>query len=105
MNCQERFRNSTCADQADVAERELSAFIRAVTQLFGYEEAEVSAEDWLGELELVDDPLLSTSRSWRAVTIAASARLANRLPAAQRGRSDRHDGTRIHQRTRRSNAA
>jgi hypothetical protein len=79
MNSQEQFCNSTYADQMHIAERELSAFIRAVTELFGREEAELSAEDWLDESELMDSPPASTSRNWRAVTIAASARLANRL--------------------------
>jgi hypothetical protein len=71
----------------DIAERELSAFIRAVTQLFGPEEAKLSAEDWFDELELMNSLPLS-SGNWRAVTIAASARLANRLAVAQHRRSD-----------------
>ena len=79
MNSQEQFCNSTYADQMHLAERELSAFIGAVTQLFGPEEAKLSAEDWLDESELMDSPHRSTSRDWRAVTVAASARLANRL--------------------------
>jgi hypothetical protein len=83
MNSQERFCNSTYADQMHIAERELSAFIGAVTQLFGPEEAKLSAEDWLYESELVDRPPLSMGRNWRAVTVAASARLANRLAVAQ----------------------
>jgi len=61
-----------------IAGRELSAFIRAVTQLFGPEDAKLSAEDWLDESELMDSPHRATSKEWRAVTIAASARLANR---------------------------
>jgi hypothetical protein len=65
-----------------LAEHELSAFISAVTQLFGPEQANLSAEDWLQESELIDSPPRSTSRDWRAVTIAASARLANRLTVA-----------------------
>ena len=95
MNSQEQFSNSTYADQVHIAERELSAFIRAVTQLFGPEEAKLSAEDWLDESELMDSPTRSTSRNWRAVTIAASARLANRLAVARHRRSDRHVGARI----------
>ena len=35
MDKEESFCNSTCEDQIDMAERELSAFIRAVTELFG----------------------------------------------------------------------
>ena len=78
MNCQEQFCNSTYVDQMHIAERELSAFILAVRQLFGAEEAKLSTEDWLEESDLVDSPPLSTGQNWRAVTIAASARLANR---------------------------
>jgi hypothetical protein len=37
-----------------IAERELFAFIGAVTQLFGPEEAKLSAEDWLDASELMD---------------------------------------------------
>ena len=42
--------NPPCADLMTMAERELSAFFNAVTQLFGSEQAELSAEDWLHEL-------------------------------------------------------
>jgi hypothetical protein len=48
-----------------IAERELSAFIGAVTQLFGPEEAKLSAEDWLNESELMDIPPRSMCRDWR----------------------------------------
>jgi hypothetical protein len=66
----------TCADLMTMAQRELSAFIRAVTDLFGSEQARLSAEDWLDELASMDCLPGSTSRDWRAVTIAALARLA-----------------------------
>jgi hypothetical protein len=89
MGCQEQFCNSNYAAEMDIAERELSAFISAVTQLFGPEEAKLSAGDWLDELELMDNPPRSTSRDWRAVTIAASARLADRLAVAQQRGSSR----------------
>lgn len=79
MSSLAQFCDSTCADQMHMAERELSAFIGAVTQLFGPDEAKLSAEDWLNQALLMDSPRLSTSRNWREVTIAASARLANRL--------------------------
>ncbi|MGB7600519.1 MAG: hypothetical protein WBM24_09455 [Candidatus Sulfotelmatobacter sp.] len=95
MTSQKEFCDLTCADQMRLAERELSAFIRAVTQLFGPEEAKLSAEDWLDESELVNSPARSTSRNWRAVTIAASARLANRLAVAQHRRSACRVGVRI----------
>jgi len=77
MDSQKHFCNSNCAAEMEIAERELSAFISAVTELFGSEEAKLSAEDWLGEAELMDN-LKSTSQKWRAVTIAAAATLANR---------------------------
>jgi hypothetical protein len=35
MDKEESFCNSTCEDQINMAERELSAFIRAVKELFG----------------------------------------------------------------------
>ena len=82
MNTEESFDNSTYTDQIHLAERELASFIGAVTGLFGPEQAKLSAEDWLEESELIDSPPRSTSRDWRAVTIAASARLANRLTVA-----------------------
>jgi len=82
MNTEESFSNSNYTDEMQVAERELSAFISAVTELLGPEQAELSTEDWLHESELIDSPAQSTSRDWRAVTIAASARLANRLTVA-----------------------
>jgi hypothetical protein len=64
-----------------IAERELGAFIRAVTQLFGPEPARLAAEYWVDELELMDT-LPGPSRSdWGSVTVAASARLARRLNA------------------------
>jgi hypothetical protein len=62
-----------------MAERELGAFITAVTELFGSEQARLAAEDWLDELVLRGTLPRLTSRDWRLVTIAASARLANRV--------------------------
>jgi hypothetical protein len=83
MDKEESFCNSTCEDRINMAERELSAFIRAVTELFGPEQAMLSTEDWLDESELMDSPPRATSRDWRAVTVAASARLANRATPAR----------------------
>jgi len=83
MDSQQQFRNSDYGAEMAAAERELSAFIGAVSQLFGAEEAKLSAEDWLDELESMDSPPQSTNRDWRSVTIAASARLATRIPDGQ----------------------
>jgi hypothetical protein len=87
MDTKESFSNSICKEQAQMAERELSAFISAVQELHGPEQAQLAAVDWLDELELMDRQPVSTSREWRVVTIAASARLANRLNAARHDRS------------------
>jgi hypothetical protein len=79
MNSDESFDNATYAHEEHLAERELAAFIGAVKELFGPEQSLLSAEDWLDESELMDSPPRSTSRDWRAVTVAASARLASRM--------------------------
>jgi len=42
------------ADLMVIAERELRAFTRAVTELFGREQARLAAEDWVDELDLTD---------------------------------------------------
>jgi hypothetical protein len=79
MSRKESFSNSLCKEQMEMAEREFWAFISAVKELHGPDHAQLSAVDWLDELELRDSQPRSTSQHWRAVTIAASARLANRL--------------------------
>jgi len=63
----------------NVAERELGAFISAVTELYGPDQATVSADDWLDELESLDTLPASVGREWRLITIAAATRLASRL--------------------------
>jgi hypothetical protein len=87
MNTKESFSNSICKEQMQMAEREFSAFISGVKELLGPDQAQLSAMDWLDELELMDSQPGSTDRHWRAVTIATSARLANRLNAGQHHRS------------------
>jgi len=69
----------TFAELMSMAERELGAFINAVTELFGSEQVRLAAEDWLDELVLVETLPGLISRDWRLITIAASARLANRV--------------------------
>lgn len=86
MNSDELLDNATYADQMHLAEREFAAFIGAVKELFGPEQARLSADDWLDESELMDGAPRSSGRDWRAVTVAASARLANRLTVAPDGR-------------------
>lgn len=79
MNENESFSNSIYEEQTYLAERELSSFIAAVRTQYGRAQARLSAEDWLDESELMDSPPRSEARDWRAVTIAASARLAARV--------------------------
>ena len=73
--------NHPCSDLATMAERELSAFFNAVTQLFGPRQAELSAEDWLHELAEIDG-LPASAREWRLITAKASTRLASRVRAS-----------------------
>ena len=73
--------NPRCADITTMAERELSAFFTAVTQVFGSEHAEFSAEDWLQEL-LEIDSLPASAREWRLITAQVSTRLAARVSAS-----------------------
>jgi hypothetical protein len=73
--------NPRCADLMAMAERELSAFFNAVTQLFGSEQAELSAEDWLHEL-IETDGLPTSAREWRLITAKASTRLPNEVNAS-----------------------
>jgi len=74
-----RYKQSTrskprCADLMTMAERELSAFCHAVTQLFGSEQAELSAEQWVRELTEIDG-LPTSPREWRLITAKVSTRL------------------------------
>ena len=90
MNEPDTFSDSIYEEQTHLAERELSAFIGAVTKLYGSEQARISAEDWLEESELMDSPPRSEERDWRAVTIAASARLANRVNVSTTSAGTQH---------------
>ena len=72
-----------CSELATVAEKELSAFLHAVSELFGPEQALLASEDWLEELELLDWPVEHPPGSallpWRQLSIKAATRLANRV--------------------------
>src|SRR5712672_800865 len=64
-----------------LAEKELSAFIRAVQKLFGAEQARKSALHWIEELERMDWQSGDSIPDWRQATVVASARLALWGPA------------------------
>ena len=73
--------NHVCPDLMTIAERELSAFFNTVTQLFGSEQAVLSADDWLQELIEID-ALPASAREWRLITAKASTRFATRVTAS-----------------------
>lgn len=73
--------NPDCTDLMTMAERELSAFFNSVSELFGSEQAQISAEDWLKELIEIDD-LPASAREWRSITAKVSTRLASRVRAS-----------------------
>ena len=73
--------NPRCADFITMAERELSTFFNAVTQLFGSEQAERAAEDWLQELIKIDG-LPATTREWRLITAKVTTRLPGGVNAS-----------------------
>ena len=70
-----------CTELMTMGERELSAFYSSVTELFGSEQARLSAEDWLQELIKIDG-LPASSREWRLITSKVSTRLASRVRAS-----------------------
>ena len=74
-----------------LAEKELSAFIRAVQKLFGAEQARKSALHWIEELELMDWPSGDSIPDWRQATVVASARLALWGPAIPTGAPEARD--------------
>jgi len=67
-----------CAGVTAMAEHELAALFTAVKELFGRELAELTAEEWLWELEAAEG-LPSSAREWRRITLNISRRLAARL--------------------------
>ena len=73
-------KNPDCTDSMSNAEGELAAFFGAVKELFGSELAELSAKDWLRQLEATDD-LPASTPEWRKLTAKASLCLAHRVNA------------------------
>ena len=70
-----------CAGFMTMAERELAAFFTAVAELFGPEQAEHAADDWLHELIKING-LPASTRTWRMISSRAATRLANRVNAS-----------------------
>ena len=53
---------ATSAELTAMAERELGAFIAAVTELFGSEQAKIAADDWIEEFVLNGQRAIDNSR-------------------------------------------
>ena len=66
------------AQHLALAERQLSAFVTAVHQLFGADQASQAGDIWIEELERADWPSEAPVIDWRKVTIAAAGRLVDR---------------------------
>lgn len=71
-------KRESMAQHLALAERELSAFVTAVHQLFGAEQARRAADGRIEELERADWPSEAPVINWRKVTIAAAGRLVDR---------------------------
>jgi hypothetical protein len=74
-------KNSVCDEVAAIAEREFAAFFNTVKELFGSELAELSAEDWLHELNATNC-LPTSARDWRRITLNVFKRLATHVTAS-----------------------
>lgn len=68
------------------AEKELRAFVHAVDHLFGGEQAQRSALDWIHEIEVMTWPVGDVIPNWRQATIRASVRLCSSHPVNLRRR-------------------
>ncbi len=79
MNKQEPFQSPAYTELVRKTERELGAFISAVTELYGAEQARLSAIDWLDQFESINDASESTTHDWRLVTVRAAVCLVHRL--------------------------
>jgi hypothetical protein len=77
------FQSLTCTELIKMAEHELAAFIRAVTELYGAEHGRLSAKVWLDELESMNSLPQPAGHDWRTVTVAALTRLASHLTATK----------------------
>jgi|GEM_PF-3686002 len=75
MNVHELFSHSIGEEQNPLEDHELAGFISSVKEVFGAKRALAAMQIWLEEADLADIPPISIGRDWRAVSIAASARV------------------------------
>jgi hypothetical protein len=83
MITHQSYSNSIYEEQTHLADAELSAFVAEVRNSYGPEQARLSTDDWLNESDLIDSAPRSEPRDWRAVTVAAWAKLALRVHQVQ----------------------
>jgi hypothetical protein len=67
-----------------LAEKELRAFVHAVDELFGTEQARRSVLDWIHEIEVMNWPVGEAIPNWREATVRASARLCSLYSICER---------------------
>ena len=75
------------------AEKELSAFLTAVTAVHGEECVTTAAKHWMLALEQVCPPAFASKECFRKVTLSAAVSLSRRWPSMTAGESfvaDRH---------------
>jgi hypothetical protein len=72
-----------------LAEKELSAFVHAVDQLFGSEQAQRSALDWIHEMDVMNWPVGDAIPNWRQATIKASTQLCSSHSPAGKNDADK----------------
>ena len=62
-----------------LAERELRAFITAVSRSYGTEQARIAADDWLSHLLVHTRSMPDSGAAVREITLATAAQLASRV--------------------------
>ena len=63
----------------EIAEKELAAFVAAVSELFGPEQSLEAAADWIEELGQLEWSTGNARPDFRQVTIAGASRLSRRI--------------------------
>jgi len=82
---QQIFSYTAYEKESHIAEQEVWTLMHTVSRLLGAKNARRAGGPWLEEADLVDSPPVSTSRTWRSVTVAASALFFNTINAGQSG--------------------
>jgi hypothetical protein len=70
--------SSNCTQLEIMAEQELTALFHAVQELYGSEQANLIARDWLDDIAAMSS-LPASTREWRQITVKTLAQLATRV--------------------------